>query len=354
MSNQFNDWQNQRWENNRKVYNEKIKNSKKPPKKNKKRRRDEDNQMGPGFLVLLVIMIAVIGIVGVTFTEKGQAFLKTMNKPPSYVKYEDWDYSHNDSDFANGFDMTAAQEEIEDNTTNKKPSNNKPNQSKINNEFNNVIETPKANGPQDNSLVSIGNDNNSTISGTTTNNKPIYTQVPNTNTNTTTNNTQTQTQITQPPTNTSGSCETIEYVYNENIKAQVGTQRTLFDSTINEILVEINKVREEAGVNPVTLDNTLCDMCAYRSLDMVDRNYYSHDYENISQLRLVMKTWGRNNRHYENLAKVKSSDVAGACIKGWKGSDGHYKAMTNAEVTIVGIGVAKMGDYYYITTIYSN
>lgn len=331
---------------------------KREEKKRKNKRNKNDNNMGGGFLVMLTLMFVVIGAVLLTFTEKGQTILSMFSKQDTGIKYEDWEYSTNEDTITNGFDMGNAQQELADTKGYKVPmaEDNTKQSVSISNTINsngfdleNTIQTHNVGNETNNSIVSIGGNansqpstqiigNNNTITQTVVNNPtPIVTQEP------------IVTNTTPIPTETKP-----KYEYNEQLKAKAPNQVSMFESTINNMLIEINKVREEAGVSTVSLDQTLCEMSAYRSLDMIERNYYSHNYEDISQLKVVMSAWGRTNRHYENLAKVKSDDVVEACIKGWKNSSGHYSAMTNSDMTVVGIGIARYGEYYYVTTIYSN
>ena len=374
---------------------------------NKKKRRKEDNNGGGfGFALLFFLIIIVIGAVFFTCTEKGQTIFGTikqkipmLNKEDSLYE-ENWDYGKNGSEEAfSNFNMNDAQNELASQDGYVIPTVN-PNKNPIkipnakDGELITIVEMPeydddnrdiptvtkkptqiitptptptakptkkpnKQNSSGGQASI-IGQNENGQDTMTTYNgnelpyyhgdnqkpeNTPIPTQKPIVQ-----EQLVTQTQ-TQQPTQVPQSGTT--YEYDNDLKNQSPTQYYLFENTINDILIEINNTRKEAGANEVSLDMTLCEMCAYRSLDMVKRGYYSHYYEDISQLKVVMYAWGRTGMHLENLAKVKTDNVPAAVIKGWKQSSGHYDAMTNVDVTKVGIAVVKSGEYYYVTTIYS-
>ena len=142
--------------------------------------------------------------------------------------------------------------------------------------------------------------------------------------------------------------------YDADLKAQAADAAGRNSAVVQDILSGINRARDDAGQAEVSQDGTLSEMCAYRSLDMIKRNYYSHEADGVSQLRVVIRAWGRTGNHYENLAKVVSDDPGGAAVRGWTGSAGHYAAMTSPDVNSVGICALQSDDgTWYITTIYA-
>jgi uncharacterized protein YkwD len=124
------------------------------------------------------------------------------------------------------------------------------------------------------------------------------------------------------------------------------------------LLNEINNVRKNNNLTPLTIDTTLNKMAGYRAYDMGENSYFSHSYDGVSQLRVVMYAYNRLTiRHYENLGKganVDQNELATKIVKGWCESSSHYGVMINENLSIIGIAVHK--DYkgtWYVATIYS-
>lgn len=370
MAKSYYDWDNKGWENGDQIN---IK------KKKKKKKQKEAIGIGGFLLVLLILVIA--STMFLKFTEKGKNLVAKFTKEKTTDLYEDWDYGNsNEEEAISHFDMDAAQSELASQDGYVVPTATLGNKD---------IKLPDAEGVyNDGSVIIIREKADSKTSTTTNTNTQTTTrentqQVPQHVTQQTTQQTtpiitkalvvtpivqqptqapivQQETPVNNEPQNTQVPIErptqttSPTYEYDESIKSQTANQVSSYSTMANDMLTQINQVRVDAGSVEVSLDETLSEMCAYRSLDMVNRDYYSHYYNEISQLKVVINVWSRNGRHYENLAKIKSDKPVEASISGWKNSSGHYSAMINNEMTKVGIGIAEKDGYYYITTIYSN
>ena len=124
----------------------------------------------------------------------------------------------------------------------------------------------------------------------------------------------------------------------------------------NEVLVLVNEIRAEAGVEPLILDTTLCQAATVRALEMNYSNLYSHTRPYGRSCFSVIDLY---NMGYwccgENIAAGYSS--AQSVVNGWKNSEGHYANMINADFTKLGVGMSneESGDYgIYWVQLFTN
>ena len=125
------------------------------------------------------------------------------------------------------------------------------------------------------------------------------------------------------------------------------------NSAENKILELMNQKRKEAGLNPLTMDNTLLSVARYKSNHMIQNDYFSHTNPDGTQWTNWLKTIGyKYNATAENIAYNSYDPVE--LFNQWWNSSGHRKNMMNPSYTKVGIGVVYGNGKYMGTQTFSN
>jgi uncharacterized protein YkwD len=120
-----------------------------------------------------------------------------------------------------------------------------------------------------------------------------------------------------------------------------------------KILDLINEKRTEAGIKPLTLDNTLVKVARYKSDDMIQNNFFDHTNPDgtkwIDWLQALgyQYTSAGENIAYNTYDAVQLFDQ-------WWNSPGHRANMMNSSYTKVGIGVLYGNGKYMGTQEFSN
>jgi len=110
----------------------------------------------------------------------------------------------------------------------------------------------------------------------------------------------------------------------------------------------MNEKRTEAGLQPLTIDNTLVQVARYKSVDMVQNNFFNHINPDGTRWTNWLHTIGYDYTSAgENIA-CNNSDTVELFNKWWN-SPGHRANMMNDKYTKVGIGVIN-GNSKYIGT----
>ncbi|EHJ01179.1 SCP-like extracellular [Clostridium sp. DL-VIII] len=193
--------------------------------------------------------------------------------------------------------------------------------------------------------------------GTTTKNNTGSTK---TNTGTTTNsgnttgkntastNTSTSTGST---TNTSASTNSVDVQglpklpSNYSVSVQAAAEQKILDL--------MNQKRTEAGLKPLTIDNTLVQVARYKSNDMIQNNFFDHTNPDGTKWTNWLQTLGyKYTTTGENIA-YNTSD-ANQLFDQWWNSPGHRANMMNSSYTKVGIGVVYGNGKYMGTQEFSN
>lgn len=361
MSKQYYDYNNKSWQ---------EKGIKKSNDKYSKRKKKNNDNSSLWVLVLIAIIVCVC--VFLFCTKSGQNIVsKFVPQKENTIQINEWEYANDNEISYSGFDMNSAQDQLRQEEGFVEPMVT-PNTN------NNTVSLPDSTGKLNNgnTTIVISGNKITTITSTV---EPTF--IPNPNCNapscsvpTTTPNPptieppQNNIIISPPTTQVSTPIPTIQptpqpqptpvpqqesYEYDKDLKSQAINEVYNYQDLTNSMLSGINKVRKAANVNEVQLDQTLSEMATYRSLDMVKRNYYSHYYNEISQLRVVMYAWNQSGKHYENLAQTTSNNPIEKTIEQWQLSESHNAAMTSSEMTRIGIGITKVNNTYYFTTIYS-
>lgn len=136
---------------------------------------------------------------------------------------------------------------------------------------------------------------------------------------------------------TSGYCATDEVLLSEsNSKAAANM------SYYNDILTLVNQLRAEAGVQPLTLDTTLCQAATMRAIEIDYSDYFSHTRPDGTSCFTVFNTYSINYGNCgENIAAGQQTPQA--VVTAWKNSEGHYANMISDNYTKLGVGMSNEG-----------
>jgi len=128
---------------------------------------------------------------------------------------------------------------------------------------------------------------------------------------------------------------------------------TVQASAEQKILELMNAKRTEAGLEPLTLDNTLVQVARYKSNNMIQNNFFDHTNPDGTKWTNWLQTIGyKYTTTGENIAYNTSDPVE--LFNQWWNSPGHRANMMNASYTKVGIGVIYGNSKYMGTQEFSN
>jgi len=159
------------------------------------------------------------------------------------------------------------------------------------------------------------------------------------------------TTLTKPENNTSTTDATVDinglpelpHNYSTNVQA----------SAENEILQLMNQKRSEAGLQPLTMDNTLLQVARYKSNHMIQYNYFDHTTPQGEKWTTWLKAIDyKYTATGENIAYNTYNAVE--LFNQWWNSSGHRANMMNASYTKVGVGVINGNGKYMGTQEFSN
>ncbi len=120
-----------------------------------------------------------------------------------------------------------------------------------------------------------------------------------------------------------------------------------------KILELMNQKRVEAGLQPLTLDNTLVEVARYKSNDMIQNNFFDHTNPDGTKWTNWLHTLGYDyTSSGENIAYNTSDAVE--LFNQWWNSPGHRANMMNSAYNKVGIGVIYGNGKYMGTQEFSN
>ena len=123
----------------------------------------------------------------------------------------------------------------------------------------------------------------------------------------------------------------------------------------NEVLALVNEIRAEAGVQPLTLDTTLCQAATMRSLEMNYSQQFSHTRPSGETCFSVFHTYGIGyGTAGENIAAGQRTPES--VVNAWENSQGHYENMINANFNKLGVGMSnmQMGYGIYWTQLFTD
>ena len=128
---------------------------------------------------------------------------------------------------------------------------------------------------------------------------------------------------------------------------------TIQSSPEQKILELMNAKRSEAGLNPLTMDNTLVQVARYKSNNMIQNNFFDHTNPDGTKWTNWLQAIGyKYTTAGENIAYNTSDPVE--LFNQWWNSPGHRANMMNASYTKVGMGVIYGNGKYMGTQEFSN
>lgn len=110
--------------------------------------------------------------------------------------------------------------------------------------------------------------------------------------------------------------------------------------TIESQVVQLtNQERAKNGLKALNQDWELSRVARYKSVDMRDKNYFSHDSPTYGSPFTMMKNFGISYRSAgENIAAGQTT--AQEVVQAWMNSPGHRANILNANYTYIGVGYA--------------
>lgn len=106
-----------------------------------------------------------------------------------------------------------------------------------------------------------------------------------------------------------------------------------------------NKAREKNGLKPLKNSNDVEEVAQTKSEDMAKNDYFSHTSPTYGSPFDMLKEFGVNySTAAENIAAGQQSPQS--VVDGWLNSSGHRKNIMNKNITHIGVGYAKDGNYW--------
>ena len=113
----------------------------------------------------------------------------------------------------------------------------------------------------------------------------------------------------------------------------------------NEVIRLVNEIRVQNGLNPLTADWELSRVARYKSQDMKDNSYFSHNSPTYGSPFDMIKNFGISYRRAaENIARGQKTPQA--VVNGWMNSSGHRANILNPSYIKIGVGYVAGGNYW--------
>lgn len=120
-------------------------------------------------------------------------------------------------------------------------------------------------------------------------------------------------------------------------------------SVEQQVIDLTNKERAKNGLAALKPDWQLSRVSRYKSADMRDKNYFSHNSPTYGSPFEMMRNFNVSYRRAaENIAAGQTTPEA--VVRAWMNSSGHRKNILNGNMTHIGVGYAKGGNYGYYWT----
>lgn len=112
-----------------------------------------------------------------------------------------------------------------------------------------------------------------------------------------------------------------------------------------EVVRLVNKERNLRGLNSLTMDWELSRVARYKSQDMHDKGYFSHNSPTYGSPFDMMSSFGIPYRSAgENIAKGQATPQA--VVNAWMNSSGHRANILNSSYKKIGVGYFADGNYW--------
>jgi uncharacterized protein YkwD len=195
---------------------------------------------------------------------------------------------------------------------------------------------------------------NTTTGSTTNTGNTTSTSTPSTGSKTTNSGTTTNTGSTTTSGSTSNTATSATSIDQQGLPTLSSNYSiTVQDAAEQKILELMNQKRTEAGLKPLTLDNTLIKVARYKSDDMIQNNFFDHTNPDGTKWTDWLQALGYSYTSAgENIAYNTYDAVE--LFNQWWNSAGHRANMMNSSYTKVGIGVILGNGKYMGTQEFSN
>ena len=112
-----------------------------------------------------------------------------------------------------------------------------------------------------------------------------------------------------------------------------------------EVIRLVNEIRQQNGLRPLAANWELSRVARYKSQDMRDNGYFSHNSPTYGTPFQMLSAFGLSYRTAgENIAKGYASPQA--VVNGWMNSSGHRANILNASYMQIGVGYVSGGNYW--------
>jgi uncharacterized YkwD family protein/spore coat assembly protein SafA len=116
-----------------------------------------------------------------------------------------------------------------------------------------------------------------------------------------------------------------------------------------QVVTLVNQERAKHGLKPLTENWELSRVARYKSMDMRDKNYFSHTSPTYGSPFTMMKNFGISYRTAgENIAVGQTTPQA--VMNSWMNSSGHRANILSSNFNQIGVGYAKGGSYGHYWT----
>lgn len=125
--------------------------------------------------------------------------------------------------------------------------------------------------------------------------------------------------------------------------------KTEVKSIERQVVDLTNQERTKRGLKPLQLDWQLARVARYKSADMRDRGYFSHQSPTYGSPFTMMKNFNISYRRAaENIAAGQRTPQQ--VVQAWMNSSGHRQNILDPNMTHIGVGYAKGGSYGHYWT----
>ncbi len=112
-----------------------------------------------------------------------------------------------------------------------------------------------------------------------------------------------------------------------------------------EVVRLVNAERAKHGLAPLSHNWELSRVARYKSQDMADKGYFTHNSPTFGSPFDMMKAFGISYRTAgENIAKGQKSPAA--VVNAWMNSSGHRANILNSSYTQIGVGYVANGNHW--------
>ena len=126
---------------------------------------------------------------------------------------------------------------------------------------------------------------------------------------------------------------------------QIPQLESTVSSYESEVIRLVNEIRQQNGLRPLAANWELSRVARYKSQDIRDNGYFSHNSPTYGTPFQMLSAFGLSYRTAgENIAKGYASPQA--VVNGWMNSSGHRANILNASYTQIGVGYVSGGNYW--------